>query len=192
MERGLKAYNYIIKKVEVMNLVWQDDRFDADCVLIIFGENIRNARIKKNLSLAALAEMVNYDRGCLSKLEIGKQNIKFTTSVKLAKVLDVSYPALFSRNYMETNLDFDVEFAGQFQEDDYLLIFIENFKRYTRKLNKMQMQVYFQTGVSESMVSRILNGKNKNPTLKTLYAIGVTVCCDICNLFSRITEEDII
>lgn len=169
--------------------MWKDEGFDADTILVVFGGNIRKSRIKKNLSLAALSELANYDRNCLSKLEVGKQNVKFTTSVKLAKVLDVSYPALFSRNFMDQDLEFDAGVTGKFQEDDYLLVFIENFQKYIRKHNKLQMEVYFKTGVSESMVSRILKGENKNPTLKTLYAMGITVCNDVYNLFLRIGEE---
>lgn len=170
--------------------MWQDDKFNADKVLVIFGSNIRKARIKNNLSLVALAELANYDRTCLSKLEDGKQNIEFITSVKLAKVLNVSYPALFSRNFMEQDPKSGENFSGGFQEDDYLLVFIENFQRYLQKLEKLQMYVYFETGVSESMVSRIVNRKNRNPTLRTLYAMTFAVYGDMYNLFSRISEEE--
>lgn len=170
--------------------MWQDDEFDVEKMLIVFGENIRKARIKKDLSLLALARKANYDRACLAKLEAGKQNVEFVTSVKLAKALNVSYPFLFSRNFMEQNMKVNEGFIGKFQEDDYLLVYIENFKRYMHKLNKLQMHVYFETGVSESMISRIVKGVDKNPTLKTLYAMAFTVHSDIYNLFLRISEEE--
>ena len=91
---------------------------------------------------------------------------------------------------MEQNAKTNESFIGKFQEDDYLLVYVENFKRYMRKLNKLQMQVYFDTGVSESMISRIVRGVDKNPTLKTLNAMAFTVHGDMYNLFLRISEEE--
>ena len=170
--------------------MWQDDEFDAERMRIVFGENVGKVRMKNGLSLVALAKAANYDRTCLARLEAGKQNIEFATSIKLAKVLNVSYPILFSRNFMEQNAKTNESFIGKFQEDDYLLVYVENFKRYMRKLNKLQMQVYFDTGVSESMISRIVRGVDKNPTLKTLNAMAFTVHGDMYNLFLRISEVE--
>lgn len=117
--------------------MWQDDEFDAERMRIVFGENVGKVRMKNGLSLVALAKAANYDRTCLARLEAGKQNIEFATSIKLAKVLNVSYPILFSRNFMEQNAKTNESFIGKFQEDDYLLVYVENFKRYMRKLNKL-------------------------------------------------------
>lgn len=170
--------------------MWPDLEYDPNQILLVFGENIRKARKQKQMSLYALAESIHYDRTCLSRLEREGQNIEYQTSLRLAQALNVSYPSLFSRNFMASASDPESAFHEPFCEDDYLFVFIENFQRRMRKHNVLQMQVYIHTGVSESAVSRVIHGSNKNPTLETLYAMAFTAHCDMHRLFSRNAEED--
>lgn len=151
--------------------------------LIIFGQNIQKARKKQNLDISELASRAGYDRICLSRLECGEHNVTYETAVKLAKALDTSFPALFSRNYL-------TETAGTFCEDDFLLVFTENIERELRAKGMMQVHIYIDSGIQEAVVSRILNGKVKNPTLQTLYKIASgTTDGDMARLFSRVVRD---
>ena len=112
-----------------MKMNSQDEMFNAKEYLIVLGQNVRMMREKRKLSIAKLAELSYYDRICLAKLERGEQNIKLVTVVKLARVLNVSFPSLFSRNFETMISGIEYEGVNGFHEDDYLMIFIENFKR---------------------------------------------------------------
>lgn len=159
--------------------------YRPDSVLLVFGSNVKKARERKNITKKALASCANYDRGSLSKLEKGKMNIELATAIKLAKALDVSFPAMFSRNFMERDPDSDIDFLGRFQEDDYLLVFREKFSMMLKKYTMHQVNVMDLTEINEQMVSRIVNGSIKNPTLKTLYALAYSVDEEMYYLFSR-------
>ena len=74
--------------------------FNVKDILLVFGANIRRAREMQGLGIAELAASIDYDRGCLSSLEYGEQNIEYSTALNLARKLNVPFPALFSRNQM--------------------------------------------------------------------------------------------
>ena len=162
-----------------------EDDFSADSVLLVFGANIKKARERKSLTKKLLASRANYDRGSLSRLEKGEMNIELSTAVKLAKTLDVSFPALFSRNFMEEVPDSEIDFSGKYQDDDYLLVFREKFMKQLQKYTMHQVSVTDISELNEQMVSRLVNGVIKNPTLKTLYALAYAVNAEMYNLFSR-------
>lgn len=148
-------------------------------ILLVFGQNIKKAREKQDLDIRELASRAGYDRNCLSQLEYGEHNITYKTAMKLAKELNVSFPTLFSRNYFTNN-------RNDFYEDDFLMIFVENLKRELKSKSMMQVQIYIKCGVQESVLSRILNGKTKNPTLETLCKIAAGVTDgDMNKLFLR-------
>ena len=148
-------------------------------ILLVFGQNVKKARQKQNLDIRELASRAKYDRNCLSQLEYGEHNITYKTAVKLAKELNTSFPALFSRNYLTNSGD-------EFCEDDFLMVFIENLKRELELKGMMQVQIYIGCGVQESVISRILSGKTDNPTLDTLCKIATGVTDgDMTRLFSR-------
>ena len=56
-----------------------------------------------------------------------------------------------------------------------------------------QIEIYGATDIQTAMISRIINRKALNPTIKTLYAMAYTVGTEMYNLFLRNTkrEEDI-
>ena len=105
-----------------------DTEFNPTEILLIFGSNIRKSREMQGYTISDLAASIEYDRGCLSALEYGEQNIEYNTALKLAQKLNVPFPDLFSRNYLNKLAKAKNGFLRTYKEDDYLLVFIENFK----------------------------------------------------------------
>ena len=167
-----------------------DAEFNPAEILLVFGSNIRKSRKKQGYTISDLAASIEYDRGCLSALEYGKQNIEYTTALNLARKLNVPFPALFSRNYLNDLANDQTDFSGNYKEDDYLLVFVENFKRDMKRKQLKQIEIYGATDTQTAMVSRIINRKALNPTIKTLYAMSYTVGTEMYNLFLRNTSEE--
>lgn len=167
-----------------------DDDYSISSMLLVFGTNVKKAREKKKLTKKALAALANYDRGSLYKLEKGEINVELITAVKIAKALNVSFPALFSRNFMEQDPDSGMDFSGKYQEDDYLLVFRENFLKQLKKYTLYQVSVTDITDLNEQMVSRVVKGINRNPTLGTLYALAYSTNGEMYNMFSRTKMEE--
>ena len=155
---------------------------DKKEALLVFGQNIRKTREMRNLDISELASLVHYDRVCLSRLEYGEHNVSYMTAIKLAKELNISFPSLFSRNYK-------VEDAECFCEDNFLMVFIENTKRELKMKGMIQTRIYIECGVQEASISRLFNGKMKNPTLNTLCKIATVVADgNVARLFLRNTN----
>ena len=94
---------------------------------------------------------------------------------------------MFSRNYQNASTDYDGGLSGEYIEDDYLLVFVENYQRVMRSQQINQIEVYAAADVRPETISRILNKKILNPTIKTLYAMAYTSGIDMFNLFLRKT-----
>lgn len=167
-----------------------DTEFNPKDILLVFGANIRKAREMQGLGIAELAASIEYDRGCLSSLEYGEQNIEYITALNLARKLNTPFHALFSRNYLNASVNENVGLSGTFTEDDYLLVFIENFQRAMKWKQLKQIEIYSATDVQTAMVSRIINRKSLNPTISTLYAMAYTVDVEMYSLFSRNTIKE--
>lgn len=167
-----------------------DTEFKPDEILLVFGSNIRKSREMQGYTISDIAASIEYDRGCLSALEYGEQNIEYTTALNLARKLNVPFPSLFSRNYLCYLANDKNEFSANFKEDDYLLVFVENFKRNMKSKQLKQIEIYGATNTQTAMVSRIINRKTLNPTIKTLYAMSYTVGIEMYNLFLRNTTEE--
>lgn len=166
-----------------------DSEFCPEEMLLIFGSNIKKSREMRGYSISDLATSIEYDRGCLSALEHGEQNIKYQTALKLARELNVSFPALFSRNYSSEIIINDINFSGDFIEDDYLLVFIENFLKIMKSKQIKQIEIYGATDVQTAIISRIVNQKAINPTIRTLYAMAYTAGTEMYSLFLRNSRE---
>jgi transcriptional regulator with XRE-family HTH domain len=164
--------------------------FNPTDILLVFGSNIRKSREMQGYTISDLAVSIGYDRSCLSALEYGEQNIEYNTALSLARKLNVPFPALFSRNYLNSLAGDNNDFSGTFKEDDYLLIFIENLKREMQHKQIKQIEIYGATDIQTAMISRIINHKALNPTIKTLYAMAYTVANEMYILFTRNTRED--
>ena len=59
-----------------------------------FGISIREARIKKGLHQADVAEQLGMSKAYYCYIEAGKRNIYFTTAVKICRILDIDIKAL--------------------------------------------------------------------------------------------------
>lgn len=167
-----------------------DAEFNPAEILLVFGSNIRKSREMQGYTISNLAASIEYDRGCLSALEYGEQNIEYATALNLARKLNVPFPALFSRNYLNYLSNDKNDFSGNYKEDDYLLVFVENFKRDMKSKQLKQIEIYGATDTPTAIVSRIINRKALNPTIKTLYAMSYTVSTEMYNLFLRNTREE--
>ena len=167
-----------------------NSEFNPKDILLVFGANIRKTREAQGLGIAELASSIKYDRGCLSLLEYGEQNIEYITALNLARKLNAPFPALFSRNYFNDLLSDNSFNSLTFTEDDYLLVFIENIQKIMRNKQLKQIEFYGATDIQTAIVSRIMHRKAQNPTIRTLYAMAYTVDAYMYSLFSR-TEEKI-
>ena len=167
-----------------------DVEFNLAEILMIFGTNIKKSRKIRGYAISELATSIEYDRGCLSSLENGEQNIEYITALNLARKLNVPFPALFSRNYLNSSANENLDFSDTFIEDDYLLVFIENFQKVMKSKQLKQIEIYGATNVQTAMISRIINRKILNPTIKTLYAMAYTVNVEMYSLFIRSNMED--
>ena len=108
------------------------------------------------------------------------------TAIKIAKVLDVSFPALFSRNFMDENMAHpELQLNNDFIEDDFLKVFTENFRKALKTKGITEMTVVETTGVPNSTVSKIVRGRYINPTLVTLNGMAYVITTDVYSLFVR-------
>ncbi|MBR1425612.1 helix-turn-helix transcriptional regulator [bacterium] len=65
-----------------------------DDILKTFGLNVKIARLKKNLTQAQLAEILNIHEKHVCKIETGHQNVTLKTLSKIAYSLDIEENAL--------------------------------------------------------------------------------------------------
>lgn len=162
-----------------------DTEFKPEEILVVLGHNIRTARKAKGYRISELAKEIGYDRNCLSAAEYGEQNLEYNTILHLSRALNIPFPTLFSRNFKNavtcnTGNSFDT-----FVEDNYLLVFIENYQREMKSQQLNQVEVYAAADIRPETISRIINKKVQNPTIKTLYAMAYTTGVDMYNLFLR-------
>lgn len=169
-----------------------DSEFNPTKILLIFGNNVRTSRELQGYRISDLATSIKYDRGCLSALEYGEQNIRYLTALNLARKLNIPFPNLFLQNYFNSSKNDSSNFSYNFIEDDYLLVFIENFQKIIKRKHIKQIDIYGATNIQTAMISRIINHKVLNPTLKTLYAMAYTADVEMSSLFSRSTTKEAI
>lgn len=61
---------------------------------VVFGCNVERFRLREDLSITRLCEMVGISRPTLYKIERGEGNPRLTMMVKIAKALDVTLEEL--------------------------------------------------------------------------------------------------
>lgn len=160
-------------------------KFNKEKILTLLGANIQIVRKKQNVTLTQLSSKAHYDRFCLKQLESGNQNIKLNTAKKLAQALDIPFTMLFSIDVDSLLLQLNNNHSG-YIDDDYISIFVTNFKRSSQDKRIPQFKILIETTTPEATVSRIVRGKNKNPEITTLYALAFTIRKDMSILFTRI------
>lgn len=161
--------------------------FKPEELLMILGQNIKTTRERIGYGISELAVKIRYERNCLSAAEYGEQNLEYNTVLNLSRALNVPFPTLFSRNYQNVFVSNNVILSGDFVEDNYLLVFIENYQREMKNHQLKQVEVYAATDICPETISRVINKKVLNPTIKTLYAMAYTCGTDMYSLFLRKT-----
>ena len=63
-------------------------------LLRMYGQRIYKLRTERNLSQTELADLVDMEKGSISRLEAGTENSKLTTLHKIATALGVTLPEL--------------------------------------------------------------------------------------------------
>ena len=66
------------------------------------GDRIRQARLKKGISQAQLAEIIDKTPPYVSNIEMGKQNMSIIVLYKIVKALDVSADWILAHDTPET------------------------------------------------------------------------------------------
>ncbi len=66
-----------------------------ETILIKFGKNIRNERMKRMLSQEQLAELANVHRTYIGMIERGEKNITLLNIERIAKALKIPLCELF-------------------------------------------------------------------------------------------------
>ena len=69
-----------------------------DDLLVELGLKVKYYRMRKKLSQAMLAELINVEEHRISNIECGKCNLTLKTLNKLASALNVSLNSLFNFN----------------------------------------------------------------------------------------------
>lgn len=171
----------------------QQDKNEKIEGCIVFGQNIKNARGKQNITKQKLAESIGYDRNSLSKLERGEKNVQYKTAVRLAEALDVPFPKLFSRNYVDgrdRQAEKSLSMPEHFVQDDYLMVYIENIRFKYLSQNLTQQDLASDSGLTKALVNMILHKENKNPTIDTLYKMAKAAGGSLEEMFSRASERE--
>ena len=148
-------------------------------VLQVLGKNIEYIRKKRKLTIKECAALAQYNRNSLSRLECGEQDVQLSTVIKLASVLNVFMPDLFSRELMST------EIIKPFRVDDYLLVFSTNVESVFKEKGKYALSVYSEVNMDPATISRILRQNVKNPRITTLMTIASCASKNLTELFSR-------
>ena len=140
--------------------------------MTIFGENLSTLIGQRNWTVQYAARELEYGRNDLSTVINGTQNIQLKTAVRFARYFNTAVFLMFSRQF--ENEEFRRKFP--FVEADYMNVFCDNFQRYSLRRSMIELDA--------ATVSRILNGKYKNPTIKTLH----TICLDNGILLSEMLK----
>ena len=168
----------------------------SQTALHILGNNIKAFREQEGKSCKNFAEDIAYHRLDLANLEYGIKDIKLSTAVKIAEKLDIPLPYLFSDIFISEYLTMNVERRPGYTEDNFLFVFSQNLKE-CLGTKGAQAELCAAVEMDASNVSKILNGKMKNPCIATLDTLAEGVGKELSVLFSRtgqlqlVEEEEI-
>lgn len=101
---------------------------------IEIGKRIREFRVKKNMSQAALADKANISLSQISDIERGKTSMRLTTFIGIVEALQVSADVLLRTDIPEVNTLYKSEFAEVLadctpSEIDSILKIVKEVKR---------------------------------------------------------------
>ena len=119
--------------------------------------------------------------------------MQYKTAVRLAEALDVPFPKLFSRNYVDgrdRQAEKSSSIPEHFVQDDYLMVYIENIRFKYLSQNLTQQDLASDSGLTKALVNMILHKENKNPTIDTLYKMAKAAGGSLEEMFSRASERE--
>ena len=119
--------------------------------------------------------------------------MQYKTAVRLAEALDVPFPKLFSRNYVDgrdRQAEKSLSMPEHFVQDDYLMVYIENIRFKYLSQNLTQQDLASDSGLTKALVNMILHKENKNPTIDTLYKMAKAAGGSLEEMFSRASERE--
>lgn len=147
--------------------------------MTIFGENLSILIGQRNWTVQYAARELEYGRNDLSAVINGAQNIQLKTVVRFARYFNTAVFLMFSRQF--DNEEFRRKFP--FVEADYMNVFCENFQRHSLQRSIIELDA--------ATVSKILNGKYKNPTIKTLHIICLDSGIQLSEMLKTIQERQV-
>jgi transcriptional regulator with XRE-family HTH domain len=154
-------------------------------VLYTFGKNIDILLgLNKCINYEEKGRFLRYDRNRLSYLLAGKQNIKLSTAVKMAEILDIDFPDLFIPDIMKNKW---TNFSGA-TYIDYRNMFVRNVRRIVENDETKNFNSINESSLTHT--NKVLNNKVDNPTLVTLFLISQDVDRPLWELFRRIDNAD--
>ncbi len=149
------------------------------------GENLSVLRKLKGVSITKLSSKSNCNRNSLSKIEYGEQNPRYQTLLSIVKNLDVDFRLLYTENLGQAFQGQELTPNLALCDDDYLLVFVENCITQMKEKKITKKDMYIATGLAEGTISRILNRRDVNPTLRSLWALALGCKTTVGELFKR-------
>ena len=126
-----------------------------------FGRNINFIRNIDGSSIRDFSRKIGYDRNRLSDLELGYQNIRLSTAIRIAKAIDVRFDLLFDKSFIDDHERFQHE---HFVNLDYLSLFISNVEKKIKNSSLKKTNTFSHT----EKAFRILGHKVSDPMIGSL------------------------
>ena len=147
---------------------------------IIFN-NLDRIRTNRGLSISELSKVSGYSRKSITKLLSRNTNFgtRLAITVRMAEVLDVDFKKLFKRGEADYG-SFDTEYTAE----RYLECFVNNVN--SKLSDKYRYSIRTESGLSQSTISDLLNGKTRNPKIHTLLNIANSIEIPIEKLFEEV------
>ncbi len=127
----------------------------------VFGSNIEYIRKNENCRIYVFSKLIHYDRSRLSELEAGRQDIRLSTAIRIAKSLNISLEVLFDSSFID---DFDRCRFVQFKDIDYLSVFASNVEAKLVASNLKKTNAFSK----RENAFRILAKRVSDPMISTL------------------------
>lgn len=138
----------------------------------IFQENIYKIIAKKKITISDLSKKSHISRVTISNYLNKKQDIRLSTAVKISKGIEANFIQLNELNLAQSNGRdlINKSFDSSISTNDYLHIIRQNIKRYCAKNSQKSLSSF--PGVSEAEISNLINGKTRDPYMRSLEYIA--------------------
>lgn len=144
-------------------------------------ENIERLLYSSGLTQNDLANKANLSRQTINRLLSSNSdyNPKLSTLIVIANALLINFPELLIRtNEISTSVDFSLNSVEEYQN-----ILIQNMKLYLKSWK--QFSLSNSSGVRESTISNLVNGKYSDIYFSTVESIAKEMEIPLADLFKR-------